>query len=65
MLCSIATRVTAETIKDVNDLEMDLGKTVLAFQCHNLKTSELSEIELKKIKEVEDRLGISLVAVDT
>ncbi len=65
MLCSIATKMTAETIKILNDLETNLGKTVLVFHGNNLKPSELSESKLKKIKEVEDRLGISLVSVAT
>lgn len=64
MLCSLATQVTADTIAAINALENDLGKTLLAFQCHNLKPSELSEAELKKIQEVEAQLGISLVAVE-
>ena len=64
MLCSLATKMTADTIKVINDLEKDLGKTLLAFQCHNLKPSELSARELQKIREIESRLGISIVAVD-
>lgn len=64
MLCSLATKVNEETIATINTLEKDLGKTLLAFQCHNLKPSELSQAELQRIKEIETKLGISLVAVD-
>lgn len=64
MLCSLATKMTADTIKVITDLERDMGKTLLAFQCHNLKPSELNESELQKIMEIESRLGISIVAVD-
>ena len=64
MLCSLATKVTDETVAAINTLEKDLGKTLLAFQCHNLKPSDLSEAELQRIKEVETKLGVSLVAVE-
>lgn len=64
MLCSLATKVNDETIRAINTLEKDLGKTLLAFQCHRLKPAELSEAELKRIREVEAELGVSLVAVD-
>jgi hypothetical protein len=64
MLCSLATKVNDATIATINDLEKDLGKTLLAFQCHNLKPADLSDAELQRIKEVETKLGVSLVAVD-
>ena len=64
MLCSLATKINEETIAAISTLEKDLGKTLLAFQCHDLKPSELSDAELQRIKEVETKLGISLVAVD-
>ncbi len=64
MLCSLDTQMTPETHKQISALEQDLGRTLLAFRCHNLKPSELSERELQKIREVESSLGLSLVAVD-
>ncbi len=64
MLCSLATKVNEDMIAAISTLEKDLGKTLLAFQCHDLKPSELSDAELQRIKEVETKLGISLVAVD-
>ena len=64
MMCSLATKVTEESIKAINALEKDLGKTLLAFQCHDLKPSELSAQELEKIRKIETELGVALVAVD-
>ncbi len=64
MMCSLATKVNEDTIKAINDLETELGKTLLAFQCHDLKPSELSARELEKIRQIENELGVSLVAVD-
>jgi hypothetical protein len=64
MLCSLATKVDEPTLKTITDLEKDLGKTLLAFQCHDLKPTALSAQELSKIQEVEAKLGVSLVAVE-
>ena len=64
MLCSIATNVNDSTLQAINDLEKDLGKTLLAYKCHNLKPSTLNDEELSKVQEVEKNLGVSLVAVD-
>ena len=64
MLCSLATNVDNTTLKTITDLEKDLGRTLLAFKCHDLKPSMLSVDQVSKIQEVEAKLGVSLVAVD-
>ena len=64
MLCSLDTQMTPETHRQITALEQELGRTLLAFRCHNMKPSELSDRELQKIKEIESSLGLSLVAVD-
>jgi hypothetical protein len=65
MICSISTNVNESTLKAINDLEKGLGKTLLAFNCHNLKPSTLSAEELGKVQEIEKQLGVSLVAVES
>ena len=65
MLCSIARNVDDSKLQAITDLEKDLNKTLLAFQCHDLNPSALSDGELKKVQEVEAKLGVSLVAVDS
>lgn len=64
MLCSIANNINEETLKTITDLEKEVGKTLLAFQCHDLQPSMLSADQLSKVEEVEKKLGVSLVAVD-
>ncbi len=64
MLCSFANNVNESTLKTIQDLEKDLGKTLLAFACHDIKASALSNEQLQKVQEVEKKLGVSLVAVD-
>jgi hypothetical protein len=64
MLCSIATKVNEATVAEITALEKETGKTLLAFQCHQLAASQLDEQTLSKIQAAEQKLGISLVAVD-
>lgn len=64
MLCSIATNVNDATLQAINDLEKEIGQTLLAFNCHDLKPSKLNADQLRKVQEIENSLGVSLVAVD-
>jgi hypothetical protein len=64
MICSLTNNVDATALKSITDLEKDLGKTLLAFSCHDLKASSLSAEELKKIQDIENKMGVSLVAVE-
>jgi hypothetical protein len=51
-------------LKSIQNLEKEIGKTLLAFNCHDIKPATLSENELSKIQKLENHLSISLVAVD-
>ncbi len=64
MLCSLSSNVSPSTLQAIQNLEKDLGKTLLAFSCHDLKPSALQSDELRRIQEAEARLGLSLVAVE-
>jgi hypothetical protein len=63
MLCSIATKLKESDLSEITALENDLGATVLAFACHPLDAAELGAEQLARIKAVEDKLGVALVAV--
>jgi hypothetical protein len=41
-----------------------LGVTLLAFSGINIKNAELTKEDLQKIQELEEKLGLSLVAVN-
>jgi hypothetical protein len=64
MLCSLSTNVDDSTLQAITDLEKRLGKTLLAFNCHDLKPSSLTDNELNEVQEAEKKLGVSLVAVE-
>lgn len=65
MLCSLANDVNDATLKTIIDLEKELGTTLLAYKCHDLKPSSLNEDQLQKIQKIEKDLGVSLVAVES
>jgi hypothetical protein len=64
MLCSLSSKITTEDLKNIQELEKDLNKTLLSFSCHDLKVADLTEDQLAKIKSLEEKLGVSLVAVN-
>ena len=63
MLCSLATKLGDGELGEVAALERELGVTILAFSCHDVDPTEADERQLGRIREVEERLGVSLVAV--
>ncbi|AEB08473.1 hypothetical protein [Desulfobacca acetoxidans] len=63
MLCSLSTKLGPEELQAINTLEQELATPLLAFSCHDLKPAEMSSAQLSQIQALENRLGISLVAV--
>ena len=64
MLCSIATKLGEQELGEIEALEKELGMTILAFSCHPVDPAQADEGQLERIRQVEDRLGMSLVAVN-
>ncbi len=62
MLCSFAA-IEDDKLKPLQELENDLGRTLLAFSCHEAKPAELTPDQLEKIKKLEQRLGLVVVAI--
>ncbi len=63
MLCSLAGKLGEQELGQIAALEHELGTPVLAFSCHAIDPAPISGEDLAKIKRLEDRLGVSLVAV--
>jgi hypothetical protein len=64
MLCSLSTKLGSEDLKAIMALEKELGTPLLAFSCRTeLKPADVSGEQLAKIKALEGKLGLSLVAV--
>jgi hypothetical protein len=64
MLCSLSTKLGSEDLMAISALENELGTPLLAFSCRaDLKPADVTGDQLAKIKALEGKLGLSLVAV--
>ena len=63
MLCSYS-KTESLDLEAIQGLEKDIGKTLLAFSCRDIKPAELKDKDLNKINNLEKKLGIVLVAVE-
>ena len=63
MLYSISQTLRPEDVSQVQSLEQEIGKNVLAFSPQPLQHSNLSSEEIVKLQELEKKLGIVLLAV--
>ena len=62
MLCTLS-HLDSQAIEQIKTLENELHQTLLAFSCHNVNPTPLEADKLAKIQKLENKLGISLVAV--
>lgn len=62
MLCDLSS-LNKEKLEAIQSVEHKMGKTLLAYTCHEVAPAQLNEEELNQLKEAEKRLGIFLVAV--
>jgi hypothetical protein len=52
-----------DKVNEIQALEKEIGKTLLAFACHDVKATDLSADQLSKVQALEKKMGLSLVAV--
>jgi len=64
MLCSISTNLDSKKIENIQRLEKEIGKTLLAYSCHDSNAAKINDEQLNKVKSAEKDLGIVLVAID-
>ncbi len=62
MLCTFA-QLDREKLEAVQSLEKKLGKTVIAFSCRDIGITPLKDDEIAKLRDLEQKLGLALVAV--
>jgi sugar phosphate isomerase/epimerase len=63
MLCSLSTKLGEKELAEIGALEEELGLTMLAFNCHPIDPAPIDDRQLSGIRDLEERLGVSLVAV--
>jgi len=62
MICSYAT-VDEEKLKSLQKLGKNMGRTLLAFSCQEIKPAQLTPEQLENIQTLEKDLGVVLVAL--
>ena len=62
MMCSLS-RLESKELEAIQLLEQEVGRPLLAFSCHDIRAAELEEEQLARIRDLEAKLGIYLVAV--
>ncbi|HTX68030.1 MAG TPA: hypothetical protein VMH50_02655 [Thermoleophilia bacterium] len=63
MLCSLATKLDQGQIAEIESLAQDLGTPILAYSCYQSDAASIDDTEIGRLKALEDRLGVALVAV--
>ena len=63
MLCSLSTKLGEKELAEIGAVEQEFGVTMLAFSCHPSDPAAIDDRQLTAIKELEEKLGVSLVAV--
>ena len=62
MMCSLS-KLESKELEAIQSLEQEMGRPLLAFSCHDIRTAELEAEQLAKIRDLEAKLGIYPVAV--
>jgi hypothetical protein len=62
MLCGLS-RLDESKLEAIRSIEQKLGKTLLAYTCHDIDPEELGDDQIAQLTEAEKDLGVVLVAV--
>jgi hypothetical protein len=57
-------RLNDDQVRAIQRLEQTLGKRLLAYDCHAIELAALTEAEIKRVNDVQKKLGLLLVAVE-
>ncbi len=63
MLCSLATKLDQGQIEEIESLAKDLETPILAYSCYQADAAPIDDGQIGRIKELEGKLGVALVAV--
>jgi hypothetical protein len=65
MLCASSPKLTEQDLCALQSLEQELNRPVLALSCRQTAPAQLTQEQLQKLQEMKNRLGMTLLAVDT
>ncbi|HMK93585.1 MAG TPA: hypothetical protein VK576_11350 [Thermoleophilia bacterium] len=63
MLCTLVGKIGEPELEEIKRLEGELDMTILAYSCYQAEAASVDDRQLARIRELEERLGLSLVAV--
>jgi hypothetical protein len=63
MIATLAMNLDNQTLEEIQRLEKEIGCPILAFSPKGVEPAELDESSLAKIRELEEKRGLSLIAV--
>lgn len=62
MLCSYS-KLDPKNLEEIKALEKEIGATLLSFTCQDIAPARIDDATLDRIRKLEARLGVALVAV--
>ncbi|MEF8824017.1 MAG: hypothetical protein V5B78_02430 [Desulfohalobiaceae bacterium] len=62
MVCTLS-NLNEEQIREIRNLENELGRPLLAFSCFDLQPAQLDAETVQRIQRLERELGVALLAV--
>lgn len=62
MICTLS-NLNEEQLREIRNLENELGRPLLAFSCFDLQPAHLDADSMQRIQRVERELGVALLAV--
>ncbi len=63
MLCSLSNQLGPLELDEITKLEQEMGHPLLAYTCFTAEPAQLSAAQLDKLKDLEAKLGVTLVEV--
>mgnify|MGYP000385528989 CR=1 FL=1 len=62
MVCTLS-NLNEEQLREIQDLENELDRSLLAFFCFDLQPAHLDAESVQRIQRLEKDLGVALMAV--
>ncbi len=62
MICAYVS-MEEKKLNALQNLEKEIGQTLLAFNCHEMQPAQLTEEQIERIKAMEKELGVVIVAL--
>lgn len=63
MLCTLESSLSESQMAEIKKFETEAGISLLAFRCFKSNPAKLDGDKLKRLQQIEKKLGICLVAI--